>query len=248
MVNESGSGFLYHLKNRPARWLRSILYKSPLGSLISTWRSDNYSSQEYWDDKLTGEFSSYLADTTSIAVRNQIVVTLLRQFAPNLESVLDLGCGNGSLNDLLDFNKPIRYTGVGISSVAIESATHRASNQDSRRTTAFIVSSISDFTPRDGEHYDAIIFSEVLSYLSIPDAVNQIGRLQHNLSPHGIFIVSMKDHPKSHAIMKKISSAITPITGILYQEITGAPRYRIVFNRERPAYLTHVFKVFSEGT
>ena len=103
--------------------------------------------------------------------------------------VLDLGCGTGLLHQALRGRPLGSYTGIDLSSKAIELA---QPHTDER--SRFLTCDIRVWEPPG--QYDAIVFNEVLYYLERPLTVVQ--RYISHLTPNGAIIVSIY-HPRSLA-------------------------------------------------
>jgi 2-polyprenyl-3-methyl-5-hydroxy-6-metoxy-1,4-benzoquinol methylase len=99
-------------------------------------------------------------------------------------SLLEIGCGEGILVEHLDRNRFARFTGVDISSVAIDRARALADDR-----TTFLCADAESLVPDD--YYDLIIFNEVLEYFDDPLAV--VRRYERFVKPNGHFVVSMFD-------------------------------------------------------
>lgn len=97
-------------------------------------------------------------------------------------SILELGCGEGILQERMNPAHFSRYLGVDISAAAIEKA--------SARQTASISFAAADarvFVP--DSLFDVVVFNECLEYFEDPRGV--VHRYEEFLAPNGIFIVSM---------------------------------------------------------
>jgi SAM-dependent methyltransferase len=97
-------------------------------------------------------------------------------------SILDVGCGEGILQQKLAGCGYRFYVGIDISANAIAKAAAGAG-----RCTEFRRTDIESFVP--DQKFDTIIFNEVLNYLR--DPVSVVGRLADSLTPGGIMIASM---------------------------------------------------------
>ncbi len=219
------------MKNGIRRALRQFMYTTPVHRWMG--RGTSRLSAEDWNQQLSGPLKSYLGGTISVETRNAAVLTLLRIKHPSMVSALDVGCASGSMvrspgADFLD------YTGVDISSVAIDEA--RRLSPGSR----FHVAELQQYVPERG--YDAIIFSEVLYYLSVADALSEYTRYSAALAANGIVAVSMKHDPKSQRIMQAISRQSTWLAGLLFQEKADGPGWRISTDAMRPGYLVGLFR------
>jgi hypothetical protein len=76
-------------------------------------------------------------------------------------------------------------------------------------------------------NWDAIVFSEVLSYLTVNEAIAEIRRYAKVLSPEGIVAISMNNDGKSRAIWRALREEFRWIDGILSQQKEPWPSYRI---------------------
>jgi len=231
---------------------RMAVYRTPASRFVATLRaaaSPRTAVPVDWDSMLAGSFAPYLKPTTSIAVRDGLTCALLGQICTPT-SVLDLGCGNGSLASAMKRSGVGRYVGTDISRVAIETASRRCDESPAEypASCTFIVSDLKEFGPTDDSVFDAICFSEVLYYLGNPAAaVTQVQRYVKWLSPTGLFSVSMKDDPKSHAIFHNLATRFDWVTGALVQEKDTRPAFRVTVNQERPAFLVAVLRPKSIG-
>ncbi len=176
------------LKSSIRRAVRTAVYQSPLHRWLRP-RGETLDGAA-WNDKLSGEWSPYLDDTISIATRNALIAMLIDRHDPEAR-VLDIGCGRGSLCGCLNV-RPDRYVGMDISQVAIETA--RRINPDAE----FHTSPLEAFEPKGA--FDAIVFSEVMYYMSVPDAETQAQRYSRFLSWDGIdgahpaFLIAVLSH------------------------------------------------------
>lgn len=113
--------------------------------------------------------------------RYSVVVGYARFLRPH-GSILDLGCGEGILQQRLGAESYSHYLGVDISHTAIERARARADDR-----TTFTCADVASFAPE--RRFDIIVFNEVLYYLS--DPVRVMRHYERFLEPNGIFILSM---------------------------------------------------------
>ncbi len=115
--------------------------------------------------------------------RYSIIVGLAQHFAPN-GAVLDLGCGEGVLQEKFGSAGYRYYTGVDFSHVALD----RARAKGFANTTHMVA----NLNKLEIEGlFDVIIYNESIYYLD--DPVAAISRLVPNLAPGGIFIISQVD-------------------------------------------------------
>ena len=105
-------------------------------------------------------------------------------------SVLDAGCGDGTLIDYLDLER-FAYTGIDISPTALERAQARL-----RRGT-LLECRIEDFRPPEGVTYDAIVFNEVIQATVTP--LESLDRYRGFLSERGVMLLSFFKNPDESA-------------------------------------------------
>ncbi|MEA2562768.1 MAG: hypothetical protein QOH06_4272 [Acidobacteriota bacterium] len=94
--------------------------------------------------------------------------------------ILEIGCGEGILQERLDPARYSRFVGVDVSAEAIQ----RAKSDDK---TSFVCADATTWEP--GEMFDLIVFNECLEYFDDPLAA--VRHYEPSLAPGGAFLVSM---------------------------------------------------------
>jgi 2-polyprenyl-3-methyl-5-hydroxy-6-metoxy-1,4-benzoquinol methylase len=225
---------------------KSLFIKTPVGQLgrwvrSKTGKREWYRNKKYWDAELAGPRATYLKGR-GVDICNAVVKVLIEQNAPSAKTILDIGCARGELARHVDMDI---YTGVDISHYAIEEANKQFAGKEespgSRIT--FHCSDMCEYVPEPGEVYDLIVFNEVLYYLEIDEAIEQVQRYIKYLTTTGMLVISMKKDPKAEVILKRLLKQYTWIHGLLYQEQLHAAKHRIIINQERPAFLVGLLKV-----
>lgn len=115
-------------------------------------------------------------------VHNHIIAAYCARFGPDA-AILDVGCGEGVLHDMLARAGYRQYVGIDLSPTAIE---RMASRHDSR--TRFLVADAETLALQD--RFDIVVLNEVLYYFRDPIAV--LTRLRAMVSG-GACIISMAD-------------------------------------------------------
>ena len=100
----------------------------------------------------------------------------------NQGSILEIGCGEGILQERLDNTKYSRYVGVDISAEAISRA---APKRDEK--SLFVAEDANTYT--SNERFDVIIFNECLEYFA--DPLRLVHKYEGFLKENGIYIISM---------------------------------------------------------
>lgn len=105
-------------------------------------------------------------------------------------TLLDIGCGFGSILKYLDLSRLTQYTGVDLAQSALDKITPR------RPQDRYICSSLEEYVP-DGQ-WDIILFNEVLCYTG--DPVAPFLRMEKALRSNGCFATSLlrKSNPLAY--------------------------------------------------
>ena len=176
--------------------------------------------------------STDLGGTITMDQTAATVVNLIRYRLPEYPKVLDVGCAGGTLAGELP--PSVHYLGIDASESAIEAARSVWGGDD----ILFAAHDIREFHPVG--NWDAIVFSEVLSDLTVQEAVAEVRRYAKALSPEGIVAISMTNDGKSRSIWRALRQEFQWIDGILWQQKEPWPSYRINVSRGRPGYLVGV--------
>jgi 2-polyprenyl-3-methyl-5-hydroxy-6-metoxy-1,4-benzoquinol methylase len=125
-------------------------------------------SAERWDYKYENGDWKWLREVSELA--HYSILAGYFQYLKKGGSILEIGCGEGLLQERITPFQYSKYMGIDLSEAAIKIA----SVKEDKKTT-FIAADMAKYIP-DGS-YDAIIFNESLYYVM-------------NLNPHGVFILS----------------------------------------------------------
>lgn len=96
-------------------------------------------------------------------------------------TILDVGCGEGLLQERISPALYSKYTGIDLSAEAIRQAAHKANEK-----TFFVVADMQKFSTT--EMFDAIVFNESIYYVN--NRLNVIKHFAEFLADGGIFIFS----------------------------------------------------------
>ena len=143
------------------------------------WYYQHYSIPRWQKEYASGRWE-YMWGLDEL-VRYSNIMAYVRYLKPR-GSILDLGSGEGILQERLGAESYSRYIGVDISQSAIKKAQVR---QDGK--TTFICADLVTFVPDCS--FDVIVFNEILYYLDDPLSIMKY--YARFLEPNGIFIVSM---------------------------------------------------------
>jgi 2-polyprenyl-3-methyl-5-hydroxy-6-metoxy-1,4-benzoquinol methylase len=182
--------------------------------------------------------STDLGSTITVDQTAATVANLIRYRLPEYPKVLDVGCAGGTLAGELP--PSVHYLGIDASESDIEAAQSLWGGDD----ILFEARDIREFEPVGD--WDAIVFSEVLSYLTVNEAIAEVSRYAKALSTDGIVAISMKNDEKSLAIWRGLRHEFRWIDGIFWQQREPWPSYRISDSPERPGYLVGVLRLRQE--
>jgi len=158
-------------------------------------REDIPESKEVWDFQYRNKRWDYLANDEEVS-RYSVIRGYIQHFNRQ-GSILDIGCGEGILQERLRAFGYTRYVGLDISEAAIQRAHIK---EDAK--TVFISGDAESHIP--DESFDIMIFNEVLYYFHNP--LDSFARYMSLLRERGVVIVSLEDTIRSAAIRQRIKT------------------------------------------
>ena len=108
--------------------------------------------------------------------------------------MLDTGCGHGVLLRRLPNSSYSKYVGIDVS----DSAISVAQEQGNDRST-FLAADCEEYSP--AEHFDVIVFNEVLCCLR--DPLRTVERYARSLNPGGLLLVSLCTAARGSARLRR---------------------------------------------
>lgn len=141
---------------------------------------ENYNQQD-WDKQYTSGRWSYLDQISELA-HYSVIVGYCQHLFPD-GSILDVGCGEGLLQQRLSLLPYKKYTGIDMSAVAIKNANNKYADD----RTEFYTADGSSYS--NDSRYNLIVFNESLYCFN--DAVKVINHYKKMLKKDGVFIISM---------------------------------------------------------
>lgn len=136
----------------------------------------------------------YLGDLAE-SHRYSAIVGCAEAILPRRPRVLDVGCGDGILQQRLAYE---RYLGIDASPEAIATARDREGER-----TAFLCADAQDVA-LDGE-FDLIVFNESLYYL--PEPIEALAHYRRSLAPGGVIVVSIVETPISARLWRRLEAS-----------------------------------------
>jgi 2-polyprenyl-6-hydroxyphenyl methylase/3-demethylubiquinone-9 3-methyltransferase len=167
--------------------------------------------EETWDKEWKKGIWSYLDETPSERARIAIIGgSLIPAYGNNHShaSVLDVGCGEGSLFDFLPENYKSNYLGIDLSKEAIAYAQKKRGNSSNLSSIQvyqpqFQQSAAHLFTlPNPTTKYDVIVFSDVLYYVEYKKILPQY--VQYLVNTNGVIIISIFHIKKEQLLYEEI--------------------------------------------
>ncbi len=134
-----------------------------------------------WDKRYNSGEWSYLDNLAELA-HYSVIVGYCQYYAPE-GNLLDVGCGEGVLQQRLSVLPYQYFVGIDISPVAIETSNKKF--KDAR--TKFLVADATIY--EDENLYDVIIFNE--SLYCFQDSIEVLNHYKQFLKKEGVFVISM---------------------------------------------------------
>jgi 2-polyprenyl-3-methyl-5-hydroxy-6-metoxy-1,4-benzoquinol methylase len=184
----------YALLKHPARWLKSLVGRGR--------RSDSLlQSAQTWEAQYAAGRWDFLAELSELA-RFSVLAGYICHLKPG-GTVLDTGCGQGVLLRRLPRSCYSRYVGIDVSGSAISVA----QEQGIERST-FLAADCEEYSP--AEHFDVIVFNEVLCCLR--DPLRTVERYTRSLNPGGVLLVSLCTAARGSAtILRRLKRAYATV-------------------------------------
>jgi 2-polyprenyl-3-methyl-5-hydroxy-6-metoxy-1,4-benzoquinol methylase len=156
-----------------ARWLQFLVDRGR--------RSDGLlQPAQTWEAQYAAGRWDFLAQLPELA-RFSILAGYISHLRPG-GAVLDTGCGQGVLLRRLPSSCYSRYVGIDVSGSAIAVA-----QREQNERSTFLAVDCEEYSP--AEHFDVIVFNEVLCCLR--DPLHTVERYARSLNPGGILLVSL---------------------------------------------------------
>ncbi|MFD1063452.1 class I SAM-dependent methyltransferase [Winogradskyella litorisediminis] len=146
-------------------------------------RFHHWRRKRRWDKQYKKGKWDYLANERE-AVRYHKIIEYIKTYGKAQPSIMDLGAGEGVLNERLKDFDYSQFTNVDYSAASIEKA--KAKNLPKAKS---LVADIHTFTPE--EQFDVIVFNEAFYYVHLDLRQEVLDRFIDRLKPNGVLIVSI---------------------------------------------------------
>jgi 2-polyprenyl-3-methyl-5-hydroxy-6-metoxy-1,4-benzoquinol methylase len=182
---------------------------------------ERYYSAAGWDRSYT---EGYVLNTTDQDARYGALLALMRRYDRG-GAILDLGCGEGLLEEKYRRLSSSRMLGVDYSQEAIKLATGK--------TIPACQFVCADYRACEyPEAYGIIVLNESLYYLE--DAPGVLRELSRRLSSEGVLIISMFQTLVTRRIWKAVLPEYLIVRSILVQDETHSKAWRIRVCKPKP--------------
>jgi 2-polyprenyl-3-methyl-5-hydroxy-6-metoxy-1,4-benzoquinol methylase len=152
--------------------------------------------KDVWDSQYMSGYWKYMQDLDELP-RYSIIAGYFQSLKLR-GSILDVGCGEGILEQRLGSFNYSKYVGIDISEAAITQAAAKKSEK-----ALFICHNALDYVPT--ELFDAIVFNETLYYFEYPLEV--VRKYTKYLNEDGIFLTGMYlNSERATSIWRKLKS------------------------------------------
>ena len=130
--------------------------------------------------------------------RFSVIIGYVKFLKPAQPEILEVGCGEGLLQQRLQTQNYGRFVGIDISDRAIENAHSMADEK-----CTYLVADMDKFKPEGT--FDFIIFNEAIYYSKHP--LKTLQRLATFLKPDGLLLVTINNHKHSDELWNAIQPA-----------------------------------------
>ncbi len=174
-----------------------------------------FQSEEKWDAQWRAGQWKYMDSVAIERAKVSVVGVLARMYASNTSALtmLDVGCGEGSLADFLSAEQQVGYVGIDLSREAILSARRKRPN------LKFVHAAAHKFHPKSAKLFSVISFADMLYYVDHKKVLKQY---DDYLMPGGIVIISIFFQEKGKLMYENIfNEARNIFTKIDEMELNG---------------------------
>jgi SAM-dependent methyltransferase len=205
-------------------FLRENRIARAIASLVG---SPSVPSREMWDLQYRNGHWARLNDLCEQA-HNAVAVSYIAHLRPE-SSVLEIGCGEGSLLRRLKQVGYRNYTGIDISEFAIGKC-----RQFSDQKTTFLVGDAERYVP-DAD-FDVLVLNECIYYFVEP--IITLQRYANYLTPGGLFVISLFDKDRTRPIRRRLMTEFSLVDETLVSNSKGT-WYCLALRPQRATSIRH---------
>jgi len=176
-----------------------------------------FQSEKKWDAEWKAGQWGYMDKVAVERSKVAVMGVLGQMYASHLNgSVLDVGCGEGSLADFLTPEQRSKYVGVDLSREAVQVARRK------RPALRFVHAAAHHFKPRlEALPFSLIFFADMLYYVEHEEVLKQY---EDYLDKGGIVVISIFHHSEELMYLKIFEFARTLFEKIDEMEVAGVTK------------------------
>jgi len=146
-------------------------------------RFHHWRRKRRWDKQYkSGKWENLKSEKESM--RYFQIIDYLKKYGPKNPSILDIGCGDGVLNERMKGFVFSYFLGLDFSKVSIDQAKRKNFPK-----AEFVSEDVISFIP--SRNFDAIVFNEAFYYIHETEKNNVLDRMLDHLNQDGIIITSI---------------------------------------------------------
>ena len=143
----------------------------------------NWRRKRRWDKQYRhGKWDSLKSEKE--ARRYYQIIDYIKKYGSSNPSMLDIGCGEGVLNERMKGLEFEYFLGLDFSEVSIEQAENK-----NLPKAEFIAKDVVNYRPQ--RNFDVIVFNEAFYYIHDTEKDNVLNRMLQHLNKDGIIITSI---------------------------------------------------------
>lgn len=175
-----------------------------------------FQSEKKWDQEWRAGQWEYMDKVAVERSKVAVIGALGQMFAAHNGSVLDVGCGEGSLSDFLSEEQRRHYIGLDLSREAVAVARRK------RPSLRFVHVAAHHYRPREENlPFNLMFFADMLYYVEHEAVLTQF---ESYLAPHGIVIITIFHHSEELMYLKIFEFARKLFEKIDEIDISGVTR------------------------
>ncbi len=172
-------------------------------------------TEQFWNDIFENEKSEKdLSEPISV----EKIEEGIKWLSKDSDSIIDFGCGNGSLLLRAGYKRKASLVGIDISEKALNSAENIARDNNLEDRSEFICGGVEKLSRFGEDEFDAGILSNVVDNLIPDDARSLLSEFNRIIESDGKLLLKMNDHTEPEQLEEWGSEEISES---FYKEDTG---------------------------
>jgi len=172
-------------------------------------------TQQFWNHIFADEEKEF---DIREPIRIDEIEESLKWLSEESESIIDYGCGNGSLLLRCSYLVDAESVGIDISEEAVKSSRNRAKQNGVDKRSKFIFGGVEELSQFEDDRFDAAILSNVLDNMLPDDAERLLSEFNRILKRDGKIVIKLNDYIEPEKLTEWGSKEISEG---FYKEDTG---------------------------